>query len=201
MQITAEIRGDRYQLQLQGRLDANWADHLGKALESPIRQGHRELELDFAQVGYISSAGIRVLLKYYRQLKAARGNLRVVRPTDPVLSVLRLSGLEEILLTPTSQPDLAEPVKAEEMPEAEPGLSPWRRSGVEFESYGLCPVSPMRGQTWGYPEALARGELSATASHQLRCTPDVLAVGIGAFGLRPEDTEGRFGEAMAVGGV
>jgi hypothetical protein len=59
----------------------------------------------------------------------------------------------------------------------------------------------LEGHVLGRPEAFANGQLSAAHGHPLRCTADVLAVGLGAFGLRPEDTESRFGEAMAVGGM
>ena len=81
MVITPQSQGDSCVLKLQGRLDANWADLVGKAIETAIRAGHHEVDLDFAEVGYISSAGLRILLKYYKQLKAARGALRVVHPT------------------------------------------------------------------------------------------------------------------------
>jgi anti-anti-sigma factor len=85
-------------LRLRGRLDANWAEHLGNAIESAVRAGQHHIDLEFAQVDYISSAGIRVLLKYYRQLKTARGALRVLNPIESVLTVLRLSGIADMLV-------------------------------------------------------------------------------------------------------
>src|SRR6516225_10961066 len=103
MIITPQSQGDSYVLKLQGRLDANWADLVARAIETAIRAGHHEVDLDFAEVTYISSAGIRVLLKYAKQLKAARGTLRVVRPTDAVLSVIRLCGLAGILMATSDQ--------------------------------------------------------------------------------------------------
>jgi hypothetical protein len=59
----------------------------------------------------------------------------------------------------------------------------------------------MEGVLQGRPEALATGTLTAKESQSLRCATDVLAVGLGAFGNGPEDTQGRFGESLAVGGV
>jgi anti-anti-sigma factor len=78
-------------------------DQVGKAIDSAIRAGHHELDLDLAEVNYISSAGIRVLLKYHKQLKAARGTLRVLRPTAPVLEVLQLSGIARLLVATTGE--------------------------------------------------------------------------------------------------
>ena len=88
MEITQQPRDGRLELQLKGRLDANWADRVGSAIESAIRAGQHHIDLDLAQVDYLSSAGIRVLVKYYKQLKTAQGTLRVVRTTEAVLSVL-----------------------------------------------------------------------------------------------------------------
>jgi anti-anti-sigma factor len=201
MIITPQSQGDPYVLKLQGRLDANWSDLVGKAIETAIRAGHHEVELDFAEVGYISSAGLRILLKYYKQLKAARGALRVVRPTEPVLNVIRLSGLMEILLNPTRQPPatVSAPPATPDTGKEEPRR--WQREGIDFESYELSSVGRLEGHVLGHPEALANGQLLAAESQQVRCTTDTLAVGLGAFGARPEDTEGRLGESLAVAGV
>jgi anti-anti-sigma factor len=199
MVITVQTREGRHELKLQGRFDANWADHVGKAIEAAIREGHHNLELDFADVGYISSAGIRVLLKYHKQLKAARGSLRVAQPPAPVLSVLRLSGLWGLLSTTEMQG--AETTASTQASAGEAGVRRWQRGGVEFESHDLGSGGQLEGQVQGRPEGLAAGTLAAAESINLRCATDVLAVGIGAFGHGPEDTQGRFGEALAVGGV
>src|SRR4029079_13472465 len=100
MEITQQPREGRLELQLKGRLDANWADRVGSAIETAIRAGQHHLDLDLAQVEYISSAGIRVMLKYFKQLKAVRGTLRVVRTSPAVLDVLQLTGFAGILVAP-----------------------------------------------------------------------------------------------------
>src|SRR6266436_5954363 len=100
MEVTQQPRDGRLELQLKGRLDANWADHVGSAIETAIRAGQHQIDLDLAQVDYISSAGIRVLMKYLKQLNSVRGTLRVVRTTDAVLSVLQLSGIAAMFVAP-----------------------------------------------------------------------------------------------------
>ena len=198
MEITVQSRADRHELQLQGRLDANWSDRVGQAIETAIRAGHHQLDLDFAQVDYISSAGIRVLLKYYKQLKAARGTLRVVRPTAAVLDVLQLSGIAEMLV-PAELAPAAPPLTA---PAGGTAAAPrWERAGVEFESHELAPGSVLEGGCLGPVEAFATGQLAAAQSQRVGCTPDMLAVGLGAFGAGPADTQARFGESFAVAGT
>jgi anti-anti-sigma factor len=200
MVITEKSVAGRYELQLQGRLDANWADHVSKAIEGAVRAGHHELDLDFAEVTYISSAGIRVLLKHYKQLKAARGCLRVLRPTAAVLAVLKLSGIAWMLVTEGEGGTRTSPASAGTSAQ-DPAVRRWERDGVEFEWHEMLSDTPLNACLHGRPEAFANGELSATQSQRLRCTSDLVAVGLGAFGAGPEDTQGRFGEALAVAGA
>src|SRR5215471_3039507 len=107
MEITPQSREGCLELQLKGRFDANWADHVGNAIESAIRAGQHHIDLDLAQVNYVSSAGIRVLVKYFKQLNSVRGALRVVRPTEAVLSTLQLAGIAAMLVAATSQSEHA----------------------------------------------------------------------------------------------
>src|SRR6185295_15655264 len=94
----------RLELQLKGRFDANWADHVGNAIELAIRAGQHHIDVDLAQVPYASSAGIRVLVKYFKRLNGVGGGLRVVRPTDAVLSILQLSGFDSMLVAAAPAP-------------------------------------------------------------------------------------------------
>src|SRR2546427_74985 len=104
MEIISHSREGRHELQLKGRLDANWADHVGNAIESAIRAGQHHIDLALAKVDYPSSAGIRVLLKYFKQRNAAHGALRVVRATEAILSVLQRSGIAGMLVADGQTP-------------------------------------------------------------------------------------------------
>jgi anti-anti-sigma factor len=200
MLITTQTLEGRHVLQLQGRFDANWADQVGKAIDSAIRAGHHEVDLDLAEVNYISSAGIRVLLKYHKQLKAARGTLGVLRPTAPVLEVLQLSGIARLLVATTGEA-ASETPKLPTPAEGDLGVRHSACNGVEFEAYDLSSGSALEASLKGEPQAFAAGTLNAAQSHRLKCTADLLAVGLGAFGQGPDDTQGRFGEALAVAGT
>src|ERR1043166_3033885 len=106
LEITQKLCEGRLELQLKGRFDANWTAHVGDAIESAIRAGQHRVDLDLDQVSYLSSAGLGLLVRYSRQLQHARGELRVVRTTDAVLSVLQLSGVaERLVAAPQLLPD------------------------------------------------------------------------------------------------
>src|SRR5260221_8110211 len=149
MEIISHTREGRLELQLKGRLDANWADHLGNAIESAIRAGQHQIDLDLAEVSYLSSAGIRVLLKYLRQLRAAHGALRVVRTTEPILSVLQLSGIAGLLEAGGETPALAKP---------QPGTRRWDRNGTMFEALDQTHLRGLDGRLHGRPENFASGQ-------------------------------------------
>ena len=67
MQITAHNDKDFRELQVSGRLDAEWADTLKQAIEDALREGAHSLLLDLSQVVYMSSAGLGVLVSAQKQ--------------------------------------------------------------------------------------------------------------------------------------
>src|SRR6476660_3787275 len=97
MEISRQTSGDLIILHLAGRLDANWCNHVEAALSAAVREGEHRLHLDMSAVNYISSAGIRVLLACYKQLRAINGLFGVIRPSEAVRSVLELSGLQMLI--------------------------------------------------------------------------------------------------------
>jgi anti-anti-sigma factor len=179
-------------LQLKGRLDANWAEHVSNAIEAAIRAGQHQIDLEFSQVDYISSAGIRVLLKYHKQLKAVRGKMRVVQPTESVLAVLHLSGIAGMLVAAAEAPP---PVKPPSVTRR------WERNGVIFEAHEQTTGGMLEARLLGHPEKFATGQLSAADSQRLRFDAASFGLGLGAFGDELADSTGRFGEFLAAGGA
>ena len=84
-------------LVLEGRLDSSTCDALGERMEALIAQGEVRLLLDCAALGFVSSAGLRVILVAARQAKAAGGSLSLCGLQPPVQEVFDLSGFSSIL--------------------------------------------------------------------------------------------------------
>ena len=192
MEIISHTHEGRLELELKGRLDANWADHLGNAIESAIRAGQHHIDLDLAGVNYLSSAGIRVLLKYFKQLKAAHGALRVVRTTEAILSVLQLAGIAGLLEGARETPAPAQ---------SQQGMRRWERNGTVFESHDQTDQRGLDGHLHGRPENFTSGQLSVAECRRVRFDAELVGLGLGAFGTDPSDCGGRFGEFLAVGGA
>ncbi|GAA4811184.1 hypothetical protein GCM10023220_47620 [Streptomyces ziwulingensis] len=80
-----------------GEIDHDTVARLHDAL---LPDGTAEFErvvLDLSQVTFMDSSGINTLIGAHRSREAARGWLRLVNPTEPVLRVIELVGLDLLL--------------------------------------------------------------------------------------------------------
>ena len=95
MNVIKESSGSRLTLRIQGRLDTTTAPQLETELKASV-EGVTELVLDLAELAYISSAGLRVVLMA-QKIMNKQGTM-VVRNVDPnVLEVFEVTGFSDIL--------------------------------------------------------------------------------------------------------
>ncbi|EPR41740.1 anti-anti-sigma regulatory factor, SpoIIAA [Desulfovibrio sp. X2] len=96
MQVNENKNGDVVVLSVTGRLDSNTSPDFEERLLGRIRDGERKLVLDFGELEYISSAGLRVLLKATREVKAQNGKLVICGARDYIQEVFDLSGFTTV---------------------------------------------------------------------------------------------------------
>jgi len=102
MEINEETKGDAHIFRLVGRLDSNTSPEFEKRILSTIGNGSRFLIADFKDLDYISSAGLRVILKATKELKRAEGKLVLCSMKDYVKEVFEISGFDTFLpIVPT----------------------------------------------------------------------------------------------------
>ncbi len=192
MEIIKTQSPETLELRLRGRLDASWADHVGKAIDDAIRAGSHQIELNFAQVDYLSSAGLRLLLKYYKQLKAVHGRLAITQPSGGAYAILKMAGFAEMMIT-DSTPAAPAPVKAE----------PTRveKSGAIFQVFDQVPGAQLQCSLIGQPEKFFNGGFQATDCVNVALRSGTFGLGLGAFGSGFDDCRERFGEFVAVAGT
>jgi anti-anti-sigma factor len=87
---TAKVAG------LRGRLDTATAPAAETRLLEMLADGGRVV-VDLAEVHYVSSAGLRVLLKAAKMARVAGGGFAVAGPQPSVREVLEISGFDKIL--------------------------------------------------------------------------------------------------------
>lgn len=82
--------------QLSGRLDGLTAPDHEKALQEVLASAGSAVTLDLADLSYVSSAGLRVLLSAAKTAKARGTSITLAHPQPAVMEVLRLSGFDTI---------------------------------------------------------------------------------------------------------
>lgn len=197
MQIQSRISDDTLTLELKGRLDADWSVHVDTAIDKVIQNGHHRIALDLADVDYVSSAGVGVLIKYHRKLKDVKGSFFVRNATGNVLSVLRLMKLS--WLTVENQPFAA--------PEANKRQrNDLQLAGCQFELYELSPGAQMECQLLGEPADFMTGRFSQSTLHTVRFHRRNMSLGLGTFsGNSSTETSskdfGLLGESLGIAGA
>lgn len=96
MNINKTVLGEKINLVLEGRLDTTTAPQLQSALIPEFDQA-KEVELDFKDLAYISSAGLRVLLMGEKTAKAKGGKFILINVSDEIMEVFEMTGFAEIL--------------------------------------------------------------------------------------------------------
>jgi len=193
MEITRQIQDGAATLTLRGRLDAAWSNPVADALQKAVRDGFLDVRLDLTAVSYISSAGIRVLLSQWKELRRAQGRLSIPNLSVEVEKVLRLAGLGALLEVAGVTP---QPFARES------SLQAWRGRDFTGEIETLAPAARWRGRFVGTPGGPLN--LAQIASAPLQTIPlpaSTLALGFGALGATDADCASRLGELLAAGGA
>lgn len=90
LQISKEQSGTTLTVQLTGEVNTITAKDLEDALSGIICQ---DLVLDFENLDYITSAGIRVLLTVRSNLKESGGTVRIINANDEIREIFDVVGL------------------------------------------------------------------------------------------------------------
>ena len=92
MEITQAKQNDIVILKLKGRLDTLSSSSLEKKLLDLSEQNENELIIDFSQLDFISSSGLRVLLMAGKKLKSVKGKIAFCTLKDHVKEVFDIAG-------------------------------------------------------------------------------------------------------------
>jgi anti-sigma B factor antagonist len=79
-------------LGLLGRLDSNTSPEFEKKIFGVIEDGTRNVIVDFESLDYISSAGLRVLLKAAKELKRSDGKIVLCSMKEYIKEVFEIAG-------------------------------------------------------------------------------------------------------------
>ena len=95
MDINKNINGGKLDIALTGRLDTSTAPELEASINESIGNA-TELTLDFANLDYISSAGLRVVLTA-QKIMNKQGSMKIVNVNEDIMEVFEITGFSDIL--------------------------------------------------------------------------------------------------------
>lgn len=95
MKVTLDKNGSTLKVSVSGRLDTTTAPELEKTLGSQL-EGIESLTLDFGDLAYISSAGLRVLLALQKTMNR-QGQMAVTHVNDNIMEVFDVTGFLDML--------------------------------------------------------------------------------------------------------
>ncbi len=207
MEITPARAADQtVVLRLVGRLDANWCQTVQDAITAAIRAGDHRLRLDLSGVAYISSAGLRVFLGAYKQLRAIKGAFSLGPVSPEARAVLDLAGLA-MLLAPSDAaaavPAVPNASSASAPADAPPATHASPRATYELHalSSSAAPAAPLAVSALGDPAGPALPVSILPLQKPVSFGPTVFALGLGALGPDPKEAAARLGEFLAVSGA
>ena len=95
MTIEKKINGEAVTLIVSGRLDTQTAPELENELDASLT-GLKELTFDMTNLEYVSSAGLRVILKAQKAMNA-QGSMKLTGVNDSIMEVFDITGFLDIL--------------------------------------------------------------------------------------------------------
>ncbi len=81
----------------KGRIDSATGPAFEKDVLGQINEGQRRLLLDFQDLAYISSAGLRIVLLAAKKMKTAGGRLALCSLNPQIAEVFEISGFTRII--------------------------------------------------------------------------------------------------------
>lgn len=89
--VSVNKQGNVTVIELEGSIDGKTAPQVRDEIK-PALEGITQAILDMTQVGYLSSAGLRLLLLVYREFTARKGQLVLVGVSPDIKAVMSHTG-------------------------------------------------------------------------------------------------------------
>ena len=94
MEIIKNLDNDSLTIELKGRLDTTTAPDLENEL---TLDGVNNLVLNFKELDYVSSAGLRVLLGAQKKMNSVGGTMIIKDVKPEIMEVFEMTGFDSIL--------------------------------------------------------------------------------------------------------
>lgn len=97
MKVTSEAMDSITVVRIQGNLDTGSSPDAQETINSLISDGASRILVSLAEVDFVASSGLRILLATAKKLGATGGSLRISNLNEVVREVFEMSGFSTIL--------------------------------------------------------------------------------------------------------
>jgi anti-anti-sigma factor len=181
-------------VRIEGRIDSLTSQTIQQYLENLTESGERRIILDFSQINYISSAGLRILLLIQKQLKKVEGEIVLCNLSPAIADVFRMSGFYALFRV------LHSPEEICTLNEQAVGVGFTQKqniAGIEIE-YITNGTPPGHLDLIGSQQKMAVSEYSETDICAVKAGDMQYGLGFAALGDDYESSKNFFGEAVVV---
>ena len=83
---------------IKGRINSKTSPVLKHKLEDALNYGEINIVLNMLQVAYLSSDGIRIILRIFKEAEKLGGSLKIELPSEMVRNVIGMVALNDLLI-------------------------------------------------------------------------------------------------------
>ena len=94
--VTSRPSGERTVVHVSGEVDVYTAPMLREELAALIDAGHTDVVVDLAEVSFMDSTGLGVLVGALKKIRTLGGELRLVIDQEKVLKIFRITALTQV---------------------------------------------------------------------------------------------------------
>lgn len=96
MSLRTSREGDTVVVGIEGQLVAGNRQQLREAVVNEIERGARSVIIDFADTGYVDSAGLGVLVSLSKRVREVNASLRLVNLNEDLRTLFELTRLDTL---------------------------------------------------------------------------------------------------------
>ena len=96
MSFRSTRQGDTVVIGVEGQLVAGNRQQLREAVTNEIERGTRNFVIDFADTGYVDSAGLGALVSLSKRIRESNGSLRLTNLNEDLRTLFELTRLDTL---------------------------------------------------------------------------------------------------------
>ena len=97
-EIISEKSAKGVRVTVRGHVGLVYTDMLQKVMNEAIQEKPAEITVNMQDVVYLSSVGLKIILKAYKDCQKAGSVLGIEMPSENVLNILKMTALDGLLI-------------------------------------------------------------------------------------------------------